>query len=580
VFSNSELLHSNLGGMGPDTTAPPTIRYVNAGTVYHPILGSINVDLEVINRSTYVPFDPSLNTIVNQQFAQISLACNEAVDLRVSVLQSCTSGSSCLGCTGLTGAERVICYASGCDCWGTTVFNEASCSGTELQDKKTNYGCSQMNETVTFPSDAYITVSVFDLDSGVGCSAVEQLTVPEYEYAVTPLRPSSGNTVTSSLYENKAAHSLTSTSCAVGTPPTDPLNLTDDQASKGVQIFVPPDDAIIDATYSITSSSSSCTGGTLLFAGESFLCNPPPPPPPPSPPPPSPPPPSPPSSPPTPPSSPPPSPFSPPPCGLEFAALASGGRDSSNLLVYSVVVLEDAILSSHTHDGPIAVGGRLTDGTPQQSATVSGHSYVGSLRYPNLFHFSAGVTMGQSNFPFDWSYLEYIATNAAPTTANDYYKVNVRCSGGNINMMDFMSTTYSGTSGFNVLIIFNTADTVIIDANAYGRTLSASILAPFSHVQVEAGAQFVDGFIVAKSLSMDDDGGSLQMHAHGYSGPLQCSGGSTCQAPPTGAASCSDLKGTRRCLRKRAKGRCSKPRVRTVKCRKSCGACDAGFIAG
>ena len=271
--------------MGPDLTASAReIRYVNVGTVFHPVAGAINLDVQVVNRSAYQPADVSQNTIVSQAFAQINVACNTAVDLRVTILQSCTSGPSCLRCTepSLSASARIECYAAGCDCWGTTVYNEASCSPSASAANKANYGCAQQDAPVVLPSDALVTITVFDFDTGPNCDTTEQLTVPAYEYFRTPLRPASDNSaVTSSIYANRAASTFTATACGTpGQEPTDTQSLTDDQASKGVQLFFRPQNGYVDATYTVSSVSSSCTGGNLLFAGDSALCAPPPPTPP------------------------------------------------------------------------------------------------------------------------------------------------------------------------------------------------------------------------------------------------------------------------------------------------------------
>ena len=115
-FSEAYLLYSNLGGQGPDTWAPASIRFVNVATVTHAVMGSVRVDLVVTSQSAaYTPFNSSLNTL-NGQFAQINLACNHAVDLRVEMVLSCARARSCVGCSdaSLTEQQRIGCFASGC----------------------------------------------------------------------------------------------------------------------------------------------------------------------------------------------------------------------------------------------------------------------------------------------------------------------------------------------------------------------------------------------------------------------------------------------------------------------------------
>ena len=66
-FAGTEILHSNLGGKGPDTSAPPTIRFVNVASFALPqpngALVTTYVDLEVSARSDYTPYDAALNTL-------------------------------------------------------------------------------------------------------------------------------------------------------------------------------------------------------------------------------------------------------------------------------------------------------------------------------------------------------------------------------------------------------------------------------------------------------------------------------------------------------------------------------------
>ena len=148
-FSSASVLYSNLGGLGPDSGSPPVIRYINVGTVYS-LTGPLNLDLQVSNQSGYVPSNSSRHDLVNGKFAQVTLACNTAVKLRVTVLESCTQGGSCVSCRdpSLSSAERTQCFAAGCDCYGQTVYNEVSCSGETMEVAKAGYGCAQMDQTI------------------------------------------------------------------------------------------------------------------------------------------------------------------------------------------------------------------------------------------------------------------------------------------------------------------------------------------------------------------------------------------------------------------------------------------------
>ena len=275
------LVWSNLGGQGPDTGAPPSMRFVNVAEVSHPAVGTIRIDLVLSNRSAYSPYDASLNTL-NGKFAQVNLACNTAVDLRVSIVMSCASTRSCVACTepSLSESARIGCYAAGCACYGETVFTKYACSGERAAALRAAYGCDQMETPIVLPSAALVSMTVYDFDTGVDGTYVEQLIVSEYEYFKTPLRPSSGESVSSTIYVNEADHIFTSTARGSSSDnPTDPQSLTAEQASRGIQFFFLSRDGYVDATF-VVSGADGCTGRSLLFAGDSSLCAPPPPQPP------------------------------------------------------------------------------------------------------------------------------------------------------------------------------------------------------------------------------------------------------------------------------------------------------------
>jgi len=228
------LVHSNLGGLGPDVSAtiPPSIRYVNVGTIYSPTSGAINFDLEVTNRSRYSPFNASLNTIINGNFAQINVACNTSVDLRLSVRQSCTNGSSCVFCDSLGSAAKAQCYTSGCDCFGVQVTTEQQCSGAAAAAARASYGCTQMSNPITFPSDAMVSMTVYDFDTGSDGKLTEELTMPGYVYWKTPLHPASDNFVSSTITVDRISRTFRSNAAPSDGVPSHPKILSDDQASR------------------------------------------------------------------------------------------------------------------------------------------------------------------------------------------------------------------------------------------------------------------------------------------------------------------------------------------------------------
>ena len=130
---------------------------------------------------------------------------------------------------------------------------------------KASYGCAQMGQAVVLPSQALVTMTVFDFISGVSGEHIEQLTFPLFEYFKTPLRASSGAAVESSVFVNHAVRQFTGTAAGNSSDnPTDPQSLTDAQASKGVQFFFRPQYGYIDATY-LSEERSLCRYGVVYF---------------------------------------------------------------------------------------------------------------------------------------------------------------------------------------------------------------------------------------------------------------------------------------------------------------------------
>ena len=113
-----------------------------------------------------------------------------------------------------------------------------SCTGPAKEAKRKKYGCTDSQVPVVLPSTAMIGFSIFDLDKGVNGTCVEKVNASEYSYFVAPLRASSGNSITSTVLIDREAGTFVSG--AIGSTednPSDPKALTDDQASKAVQLF-------------------------------------------------------------------------------------------------------------------------------------------------------------------------------------------------------------------------------------------------------------------------------------------------------------------------------------------------------
>ena len=215
----------------------PGIRYVNVGVAFTPTGEAQYLDLLVSNHSSYTPHDASLN-VLNGQFANINLACNHEVTLRATTMMSCATASSCKLCDAMTAASRGICYRSGCSCFGTTVYAETDCTGDDKDAYRRVYSCPALNNQLRLPGETMVTMTVFDFDTGPAGDYVEEFDAPGYAYYKTPLRPASDNAITSSISVDPSTGSFRATEPGdVSDNPTDPRDLTDAQASKGLQLF-------------------------------------------------------------------------------------------------------------------------------------------------------------------------------------------------------------------------------------------------------------------------------------------------------------------------------------------------------
>ena len=209
------------------------IRYVNVGSFSTPGGSAAFFDVVLENRSKYIPFNASLNGL-RGTFAQVNLACNQAVQLRVYTKLSCAQAQSCALCT----PADASCFSEGCACFSTTVYSEANCTGEAKEAHRAAYSCTGIDVPLILPGNAMVGMTVYDFDTGELGDYVESLTVPGYEYYKTPLRAQSGNAITSTIQVNQDTRTFTSTALGtIANNPTDPQMLTDEQAANGIQFF-------------------------------------------------------------------------------------------------------------------------------------------------------------------------------------------------------------------------------------------------------------------------------------------------------------------------------------------------------
>jgi len=619
-LSKALVAFNNLGGLGPDVGVPAELRYTNVGQLFYNG-GYLHFDLVVSNRSKYTAQRPYLNG-KDGDLASIDVGCGTNVDLRVTVTLSCNVRDNCGACSAISDrASRTACFEAGCSCFGVVVNAESYCSGAAYEARRRHYKCPQMYDTALLNTDS-LTLTLYDMDGYYNVAngyVAEVFTLSKFSVYKTPLRAGDGSEPASNIMvEEFQSGAVRFTSTAIGrfNDPVDVYNLSPTQAAKGVQAFIPTSKGYLDGNFEVKDTgviSGYCSfSRQFLIGGDSGLCDPPPsspplptsppvspspspcPPPPPNPrsPPPSPPP----SSspvPPTPPGSP---PSAPPPCTFDMTFLSvrttgDAGRrlkaPSLSVCDYSLVVEGDAAVASKTHNGAFAIGGKLTDASPGHAATVGGHSYVHRTTGggEGFFTFVGGYTSG-TGMPFDWIDFEHLARVIQPidpAIAPHGHHVFVLCEGGRYGLSDLYKNLdpnlVAGRSGRNTLVVFNTAERVTLGASRDGRQFLASVLAPFSEVVIEDMAGYVDGFVVAKTFTMNSGGSSVEIHGRCFEG---ASSGITCgdnqcsainQPAQQPAQPCIDKKPSRKCSKKQKKGKCSKKKFRTVQCRLTCGDC-------
>jgi len=219
---------------------------------------------------------------------------------------------------------------------------------------------------------------------------------------------------------------------------------------------------------------------------------------------------------------------------------------------FSVVTLEDALISAHSMYYGIAIGGTLTDGTPSEDSTVDGTpSFINAMsaNAPFKSNFNGGKTVGPTSIPNSFQPdFEYIAKHAVDSQT-DQYMVKVFTKGGvnnAVTLSDFKRNGQEGqpNEGKKNLAIFNTHDDIYIDHSDLDRQFGATIIAPFSKVYILGTAQYVDGAIYCKELATIDGSDpnqgadKLQLHGYDYEGEIQCDEPDVTDAPtgsPTGS---------------------------------------------
>ena len=260
---------------------------------------------------------------------------------------------------------------------------------------------------------------------------------------------------------------------------------------------------------------------------------------------------------------------------------------------YCIVVEGNAVLSSHTHSGPMAIGGLLTDGTPGESAGVSGNSFVNELASGATFHFdhvTLGQSLGQSGLQYsDYVYLagmvgeSVINTNTHGGQTQEFAAgVWVVDQGGCYSesnealqywdMYDFAPGAQANQQHGRRMVVFIGEGTVGIKGTEDNRQFGLSVMAPLAHLVIDETVGYVDGCVVAKSVSMmgsqGSNGAGVQFHCNCYDGPLTCPEN---RPPPP---PCVDTLSNAACQRYLTRGQCSTRQSAMTGCRQTCGWCN------
>lgn len=299
-FYHSMLAFSNLAGVGPDTIRsdgspfPQALRFTNVGSTVGPDGSTSFLDLEVTSLSGYATGNASRNGRTGG-FAQINFQPNTVSNLRMRIRPSCATSDSCALCDDPeihpSNYDREQCYARGCSCFKTLCYKPSCCMGSGREDNRRAYSCAWMDVDLTLPGGSLLGFSIYDLDtgaphalslascrqsprrksielnsaahrphvaaawaqrptyicalplSGLSGEYSESVTIGDYYTYRTPMRPTSGGEIASTVVVDAGGNTFTAS--GRGGPsgnPNDPLELNDEQAASAVQFFFEPKD--------------------------------------------------------------------------------------------------------------------------------------------------------------------------------------------------------------------------------------------------------------------------------------------------------------------------------------------------
>ena len=235
--------------------------------------------------------------------------------------------------------------------------------------------------------------------------------------------------------------------------------------------------------------------------------------------------------------------------------------------------------------GPMAIGGTLRDGTPGETGPVAGHSYVYNLASGSNFAFNGGVSVGTAlNSIVDFQQYVYLSQTIMQKVQNGY-GVWVVDQGGCYDesnaalqywdLYDFVPQAQPSQLGGKRLVIFTGEGTVGIKGTVDNRQFGLSVWAPRAHLVIDESVGYVDGCIVAKSVTSTGsmggaNGAGVQIHCNCFDDA------SLANCPENGAAPppppCYDTLPQQKCMDLYQRGKCSRSKALNG-CRYTCGWC-------
>ena len=121
-----------------------------------------------------------------------------------------------------------------------------------------------MHAPLTPPDGSMLGVTVFDFDGAP--DYVERVIVTDYAYVKTPLRPSSGESIDSTVALDHETGTFESTSNdKADNDVIDPRSLTKSQAKRGVQFFFQAADGFIEGTFEVDYHGSDASPQAAAF---------------------------------------------------------------------------------------------------------------------------------------------------------------------------------------------------------------------------------------------------------------------------------------------------------------------------